>query len=346
MKLAGHQILRRGVQKASKHFAAQGLILLYHRIAEVDADPWGLCVSQRHFAEQLAMIRELGSPLGLGELVRHLRMNTLPRRAIVVTFDDGYADNLYSAKPLLVQQAIPATVFIITGMIGNNQVFWWDELSRVLLQPPTLPNLLSLTINGTTFQWKSEDVQAPDIEGQPHHSEAAVNKIGDARQRLFDSVYHLLFSLTSAERQDVLDQLVKWSGSQAESRPTCRAMSHQEVRELADGGIIDVGAHTVSHPALSHLSADHQQAEIWKSKEELRDLLGRPVMSFAYPFGRADDYTAETATLVRQAGFSCACSTRDDRLGDDQDLFDLPRFTVPDWSGEKFGQWLSARFSA
>ena len=346
MKIAGYQMLRRGVQKVRNRVAPRGLILLYHRVAEVDQDPWRLCVSQRHFSEHLAVIREFGSPLGLGELVRRLLANTLPRRAIVVTFDDGYADNLYSAKPLLAQQAIPATMFITTGMIGKNQEFWWDELDRILLKPTTLPPLLSLTINGTSFQWKSDEGPAADGKGERSHWCPSDKEGLGARHRFYRSVYHFLFSLATEDRQGVLDKLVRWSRVKPQSRPTYRSMSYQELSKLADEGLIDVGAHTVSHPALSNLSASHQEAEIRRSKTDLQDVLGRPITSFAYPFGRAEDYTAETAALVRQAGFACACSTRARPLRRDDDVFDLPRFTVPDWNGEKFSQWLSARLSA
>ena len=78
----------------------------------------------------------------------------ISRRSIVITFDDGYADNLYNAKPLLERYKIPATVFVTSGHIYAQEEFWWDELDRVLLQPGTLPETLCLKINGRTIRWE------------------------------------------------------------------------------------------------------------------------------------------------------------------------------------------------
>jgi peptidoglycan/xylan/chitin deacetylase (PgdA/CDA1 family) len=77
---------------------------------------------------------------------------------VVITFDDGYADNLHNAKPLLERYDIPATVFVTTGHIGHEREFWGDELDRLLLQPSTLPELLGLSINGSPYQWELGEV--------------------------------------------------------------------------------------------------------------------------------------------------------------------------------------------
>lgn len=105
----------RGILRALRR---QALILVYHRIAEVKVDPWELAVRPDHFAEQLQVIRRLGRPLSLRELVRSMRNGGIPRRAIVVTFDDGYADNLLQAKPLLDRADVPATVFLTAGALA------------------------------------------------------------------------------------------------------------------------------------------------------------------------------------------------------------------------------------
>src|SRR5438552_1883786 len=104
------------------------IILLYHRIADWETDPQLLCVTPKHFTEHLEILKELGPIVSFSQL-NHTD------RASIITFDDGYADNLHNAKPILQCQDVPATVFIATGQVGQTTEFWWDELERLLLQP-------------------------------------------------------------------------------------------------------------------------------------------------------------------------------------------------------------------
>src|SRR5206468_8270348 len=109
------------------------VILMFHRIAQPVCDPWGLAVAPALFAEQMQLLRERWIALSLPELVNRLHQGTLPRRAVAVTFDDGYVDNLEVAKPILERAGVPATVFLATGYVDKRSEFWWDELARMIL---------------------------------------------------------------------------------------------------------------------------------------------------------------------------------------------------------------------
>ncbi len=110
-------------------------ILLYHRVTEVPSDPWALSVTPDHFAGHLEILREYTRPISLQQLSQGLREGNLPDCSVVVTFDDGYADNLLNAKPLLERYDVPATVFLATGLVEHWREPWWDELEQLLLQP-------------------------------------------------------------------------------------------------------------------------------------------------------------------------------------------------------------------
>src|SRR5262245_41049481 len=107
------------------------LILGYHRVADVTRDEYEVCVTPKHFAEQMEVLRKVSQPIGLSELVQCLKASSVPPKAVAVTFDDGYADNLYEARPILERYLIPATVFVCTGYAGKE--FWWDELDRLVM---------------------------------------------------------------------------------------------------------------------------------------------------------------------------------------------------------------------
>jgi peptidoglycan/xylan/chitin deacetylase (PgdA/CDA1 family) len=92
-------------------------------------------------------------------------------------------------------------------------------------------------------------------------------------------------------------------------RPKRLMLSWDEVDALRGLGF-SIGAHTVTHPILSRLTADRAWEEIHGSKAAIEKVLGEPVRGFAYPNGRADDYTETVTQLVRDAGFTCAVTTR------------------------------------
>src|ERR1700751_5164860 len=108
-------------------------ILMYHRIATPDVDPWGLSVSPERFAEQVQALRTRRTVLSMDAFVARLRSRNLPHDAVALTFDDGYSDNLSQAKPILQATGVPATVFLTTGRIGTEKEFWWDALARMRL---------------------------------------------------------------------------------------------------------------------------------------------------------------------------------------------------------------------
>jgi peptidoglycan/xylan/chitin deacetylase (PgdA/CDA1 family) len=102
----------------------QSLILLYHRVATADVDPWQLCVTPGHFEEHLTVLKKF-RPVRLSQLT-----DSVMPASVAVTFDDGYADNLHSAARLLQKHGIPATFFLTSGYLGRNEEFWWDELEK------------------------------------------------------------------------------------------------------------------------------------------------------------------------------------------------------------------------
>ena len=124
------------------------LILMYHRIALDEIDPWHLCVSPQNFVAQMDVLRRRRRPMRLADLTHDLEEGRCPRGAVVVTFDDGYADNLVSALPVLEAFDVPATVFCTAGAVGRDEPFWWDRLAGLLLAPQPLPCVLELDVGG------------------------------------------------------------------------------------------------------------------------------------------------------------------------------------------------------
>ncbi|MGH7771185.1 MAG: polysaccharide deacetylase family protein [Candidatus Binatia bacterium] len=334
--------MRRTTQWLRHRFAPSALILLYHRVAELPLDPQLLCVTPRHFSEHLEVLRRYARPMRLQELTQALRDGNLPRQGVVVTLDDGYADNFHAAKPLLEHFDIPATVFIASGYLGRQCEFWWDELERLLLQPGTLPKKLCLSVNGNPYQWElGEASHYSEKAHRRHHGWNVLQEdTPSLRHHLYRSLYRMLLPLPEHKRRKVLNEVIAWAGAESMGRGMHRALSPHEVCWLAEGGLVEVGAHTMTHPVLAVLSESEQRIEISGSKARLEEILGHPVTSFSYPYGSQSDYTMETAFVVREAGFACACSNFAELVWRDSDRFQLPRVVVRDWDGEEFARRL------
>lgn len=333
----------RGRKPRGKHSAnGECLILLYHRVCTVATDPLLLCVSPSHFAEQLEVLRSRHHPISLTRLVEGIRDNTIPDRSVVVTFDDGYLDNLEHAKPLLERFNIPATIFVASGYVGASREFWWDELDRILLQPGDLPKSLRMRINGSVCeQFLGNDALDTDGSFDGRRRWNVEQDDLSAREGLFRRLQHTLRPLDEKHRLRVLNDLIEWAGAASQPRESHRALTADELTSLASGGLIEIGGHTVTHPVLSTLPASVQRDEIVRGKARLESILGKPIVSFSYPFGSRDDYRTATVRIVKKAGFRCACSNFVGRAARRSDAYQLPRSIVRDWDGDAFARRLA-----
>ena len=337
--------LRRVVGRLGGGSDGKVLILLYHRVATLKCDPWDLAVTPGRFEEHLRAVREYASPIQLGELSQALQDDKLPERSVVVTFDDGYLDNLRNAKPLLERHNVPATVFVASGFTGRKREFWWDELDRLVLQPGELPERVQLSVDGKIYRWElGEAATYTEEEFRSHRNWKAWKEGQNPRHRLYTSLYDLLRPLREGMRRKKLDEVRRWRVDTPGRRPWHRPLSVDEIGSLHQGGLVEVGAHTVNHPLLSDLPLGRQRREIEDSKARLEQILDHPVRSFSYPYGKPRDYAAQTVDLVRQAGFACACSTKADVVRRSSDPFQLPRVGVRNCSGEKLARELDRWF--
>ncbi len=315
-----------------------GLVLLYHRVAPLEHDPQWLAVAPPRFSEQMEILARDFQPMPLREMLRSALQGRLPRRAVAVTFDDGYADNLQWAKPILERHGVPGTVFVATDPISKPAEFWWDELGGLILETPRLPERLALR-NGFTCTF-GED---PPARGDGWH--LMMPGPDTPRQAAYRELCGLIRPLPADVREAVMHEIAAALGSPRLARENQRAMNADEIRQLAAGGQVEVGAHTVHHPVLSTLDLAAQRTELKESKDRLEQLVGGPVAAFSYPFGKTTDYNRASVAAAREVGFECACSNFQGHVNSRVNPFEVPRYLVRDWSGEEFrreiGEWFA-----
>ena len=287
-------------------------ILLYHRVARQDCDPWGLAVRPDLFADQIEALARRRTVVPLERLADELERGRAPQDWVAITFDDGYADVLHEACPVLRRHGCAATLFVTTDML-DSAGFWWDRLARAILMPERLPGELVLEDGAVPFRWAAE-------------------KDGSDRSALHLAIWRWLRRRDPARREALLDAIEVWAGPGPPRRDVDRALTTAELRELADSGVFSIGAHSLSHAPLPELTREAKAAEIAGSRRRCEEILGRKVDTFAYPYGELDEEACEEA---RRAGFRLACSTVKGPVRPDSPRYALPRTTVKPWSGEQ-----------
>jgi peptidoglycan/xylan/chitin deacetylase (PgdA/CDA1 family) len=280
---------------------ARLLIVTYHRVLPSPDPLLPYEVDRATFERHVALFAGAFSVLSLREAAQRLARGSLPARALVITFDDGYANNVGEALPVLSRHGIGATFFIATGFLDGGLMFN-DAVIEGLRACPA--GRLDLT-----------DRSAGEFE------------ITDAasRRAAIEAILRAIKHREPGRRAEDVACLLERCGT----RPPGVMMSSRQVVELQQAGM-EIGGHTVNHPILKSVAADEAEAEIREGKERLEALLREPVHVFAYPNGRPGlDYDPSHVALVRGAGFEAAVSTAQGSASRRADLLQLPRVGTP-----------------
>lgn len=259
------------------------LVLGWHNIDPTPGFPDPPEVGRRGFEYQLRMLSRFATVLPLSRAMDLIEAGEpLPRRAVALTFDDGYRDNLELGVPLLDRYRLPATFFLVPGFLSGTVGAWWEDLSSAF-----------------------ERAQAPSLswEGVAHDL-----TVEASRGAAHDAVRASLKKLTHASRVEAVAEVSERLAPAPSSTPPL-FMGWDGARALLGAGY-EIGSHTVSHAILERESAEGQMAELADSRSELEKQLGITVDTLAYPNGSAADYSPITTSAARELGYRCAVTTR------------------------------------
>lgn len=286
------------------------VILGYHRVEDLESDFHQLASSLLNFDAQMETLSRTRRCVFASEVKKG-------SRDFVVTFDDGYADNLLNALPILERHRIKATFFISTGLLDEKELFWWDWLELALLHTLSRPETIILG-----------DIEYP-IASYPRESHTALHR--------------LLYFARTEERQALMrelgHQLRIWPD--ASSFPRYRVLTGREVHSLAECPYAEIGAHSVAHTRFANLKHEEQILEMRISKERLESLTGKPVRVASFPFGGRSDFTRGAGNAYRQAGFSHVFANFPMRFWPFLSYYEIPRFIVRDFNHEQFTAFLN-----
>lgn len=282
------------------------MIFTYHRVLPYADELLPGSPTVDRFERQLQWIRKYCNPLALSEAVDRLVGNDLPPRAAAVTFDDGYANNLGAAAPLLKKYEIPAIVFVAVDALERG-IMWND-----------------LVVEAVRRAGSEIDASAVGL--------GKLQLNGSKKLGVLNRLLQCLKYRSVEERMEL--SLLIYSNTSSEAVPR-QMLKPTDLNKLASFGI-EIGAHTVNHPILRILDDEQARAEVENSRSWLQRQTGVEPTLFAYPNGRrGDDYDERHMEMVKELGFRAAVSTNWGCATSQDSLYELPRFRP--WENTEFG---------
>lgn len=261
-------------------------IITYHRVAEPTEDPFLdpkiISATPDVFAQHMKFLSRSYDVVAMSDVVAAITDGgKLPRRALLVTFDDAYCDFKHNAWPVMQQLRLPATVFVPTAFPDqHHKRFWWDRVYAAVmhtqLQTWVAPALGLLRL------------ATPD------------EKIAGVRR-----LQTYIKTLAHHDALKFVDAVDAGLNGPVTTRQT--VLGWAELRDLAAQGVT-FGPHTQTHPIMTQLSHEEVRAEVVGSYRDLQRQLGAVLPIFCYPNGGHDD---EVVAILREEGFSAAFTTQD-----------------------------------
>lgn len=261
--------------------AATLRVLTYHRVAYPEAAPWLdprlISATPPVFAQQMEHLARHYRVVSIQEALDAVERGAgLPPRAVLITFDDAYADFAEHAWPVLRRLRLPVALFVPTAYPGRpERAFWWDRLHWAV-----------------SSTWAEYDGNRRFKRGRQSAARDCEHTLRRLRQYLKTIHHHQAMRL--------VDEICRCLGVEHGIRRT--TLDWQALRELSREGVT-LGAHTRTHPLLTRLPLDEIRREIAGSRDDLRREISEVLPVFAYPGGALDERVAQ---VVREAGFRLA----------------------------------------
>jgi peptidoglycan/xylan/chitin deacetylase (PgdA/CDA1 family) len=288
-----------------------GVILMFHRVrphhSRQFAPNRSLEITPAFLDVALTELEREGFELiAIDAVADRLRLSVGVRPFAVLTFDDGYRDNIEYALPVLRRHNAPWTLFVTTDFLDGRGRLWWLELEESI----TRLNNVALQLNGELVNLSS--------------------RTPAEKQIAFDVLYKKLRSGPADRLQPTIAALTAEAGIDTRRLVSNFCLGWEEVQTLAREADVSIGAHSVSHPILAKCDLVTAKQEITESKALLEQRLGKPVGHLAYPFGDSSAVSARELCLAQQAGYVTAVTSRPGHVFNDHanHLHALPRISV------------------
>ncbi len=303
------QSVKQHIKRSLQHVAAsfgrhtrtskenQLLILMYHRILPHDDERTkleepGMVVTPEAFRQHLTVLGDYFNMVKLSDWIQ-LKQDgkTLPANACAITFDDGWVDNYEFAFPILQELNIPATIYLVSGMIGTNDMFWPERLARLV---STIASDYPQHWTHPELSWLQNSPKDYSFSEIPPNREQLSCLCASAKSYSDEEIHTRLSHIENTLQLNIdasSPSLLNW----------------QQVATMVNTGLIEIGSHTCQHTRLNEqTSAEVIKQEIINSKKEIEQHTEQTIKTFCFPNG---DYNPQALELVKQ-NYMAAVTTK------------------------------------
>lgn len=288
-------------------------VLYYHRVDLPEHRPWLdpsiISALPDEFERQMSLLRSFYSPVSVDDvLAAFTGEKKLPKRAVLVTVDDGYRDFAETILPIASRYEIAPLLFVPTAYVEGG-VFWWDKMYQIV------------------HYWEADFLETPYGRFDLSTAEKKVAALDELRAAIKGSEnFRTAMTLLDEWHEKVRDRVDVERAKQTEV--AFDTLSWDELRLLARQGA-HIAAHTHTHPLLTRIPFDEACAEIVTSQNMIREKLGHALPVFAFPDGQRSFFSPELVSFLEDEGFAFAVTTVEGgaKLSDANALF-FPRVGV------------------
>ncbi len=294
-------------------------MLCYHSVADQpDYCPLSIAVKPELFDLQMQFLAENYSVLSIDDAIESVKNKSVPERAVVITFDDGFKDNYENALPIIKKYGLTATFYITSNPIKQSSSFWvsWMQIIIANADPEKFELL------GKQFSVPDQVIKAGKNNRQELTSYLTI-KINqaslDKKKILFEQIAEIL-QVAPTDKNSITAEIM---------------MDEEDVKKMTEQGMT-IGSHTVNHPILTSLNEKQILTELVQSKNQLEEITGQTVKHFAHPNGPGGiiNYSELTANLIEQVGYDSSCTSIRGMISEQSNCYLLPRLDINDYQDE------------
>ena len=272
-------------------YSGLGSILMFHRVCPENSKPRirgnaGLEVTPEYLENTILFLRKNNYEIVSLTRAAQILNNNEKKKFAVFTFDDGYRDNYEYAYPIFKKYEVPFTIYVTTHLPDGKAILWWYHLEDLLLKE----NQIKFNLNGQEYFFRC-----------PNNLKK-------------DWAYHQIHSLILNGPSDQLHERIQQVFANHKTNFTKKtlelSLTWDHIREMGKDPLVEIGAHTIHHHALSKLPESVVLKEIEGSKKKIESEIGQKVEHFSYPFGTQNEAGEREFRIAKECGFTTSTTTR------------------------------------